>query len=561
MVHKIKSVSNPDFACRAGDALEEGYYSGAFTPEEAAEYIKIGTLNGLFVFRKSEWIGTVAAQYSSILPIRVFDITTSSFVTRSEVRNSIVAQLTQAFKTTTAPITDDEIEEFKRDINDFAELKTRFAILSHTWGAKELTYRGVMEGRQSLTDDQKFTGLRQNAETYKCRYIWMDSVCIDKSSSSELDESIRSMYAWYASAYVCFVHLQNTPEDWWLRRGWTLQELLAPKRLVFFNDYWRRRFQIEQDQGEFDIDKTSEGCRLGLRQLQIHQIRSSCHDAASVERSAYDLWSVDFTQLGKERLSFWMHEYNHTEISALDLFMYEPSAANARRIFSYLMDRETTVPEDSAYCLVGLLGIVLPPAYGEGKNQAFYRLQLACAERSNDRTLFLWGGCPPSDFNSMLPSNPITRPRCPVRCDVTYVYHNRLSDELLWRAIHPHGVSQSLVDHTFAFTNGGLRISVILHDCWRISKSSFIARDHPDIVLSVWGVDDTLPSSSIFKLAILGTHGCNLPGHCQAFTVILLKCGPSNIPQYRRVSWDMFNDALPPLDFLLSRAPEIVYIV
>jgi len=87
-------------------------------------------------------------------------------------------------------------------------------------------------------------------------YVWIDSICIDKSSSAELSEAINSMYNWYRKSRVCFVYLSgvssdaNTPIDdiansnsdfccsRWFTRGWTLQELIAPSNVVFYNRRW-----------------------------------------------------------------------------------------------------------------------------------------------------------------------------------------------------------------------------------------------------------------------------------------------------------------------------------
>lgn len=76
-------------------------------------------------------------------------------------------------------------------------------------------------------------------------YQQADTCCIDKASSVELDEAICSMYRWYRDATVCIVHLADTvmladvTRDEWFKRGWTLQELLAPQRIKFFNKNWQ----------------------------------------------------------------------------------------------------------------------------------------------------------------------------------------------------------------------------------------------------------------------------------------------------------------------------------
>ena len=74
-------------------------------------------------------------------------------------------------------------------------------------------------------------------------YAWVDTCCIDKSSSAELSEAINSMFLWYQNAEECFVYLADYPHDnlieeelakcRWLTRGWTLQELIAPEDLYF----------------------------------------------------------------------------------------------------------------------------------------------------------------------------------------------------------------------------------------------------------------------------------------------------------------------------------------
>jgi hypothetical protein len=80
-------------------------------------------------------------------------------------------------------------------------------------------------------------------------YIWIDTCCIDKSSSAEL---INSMYRWYKNAYVCYAYLSDVlvvqdgkvdssafAKSRWFTRGWTLQELIAPSNLIFYSRDWK----------------------------------------------------------------------------------------------------------------------------------------------------------------------------------------------------------------------------------------------------------------------------------------------------------------------------------
>ena len=79
---------------------------------------------------------------------------------------------------------------------------------------------------------------------YDCVFAWVDTCCINKSNSSELDEAIRSMFRWYRNSHMCIAYLAHSSsiddlsEDPWFTRGWTLQELLAPTSMKFFGMGW-----------------------------------------------------------------------------------------------------------------------------------------------------------------------------------------------------------------------------------------------------------------------------------------------------------------------------------
>jgi hypothetical protein len=90
------------------------------------------------------------------------------------------------------------------------------------------------------------------AEGFGISYVWIDTCCIDKSSSTELSETLNSMFAWYKNATVCIAYLSDVTKIWeenphpfgppqfsrWFVRGWTLQEILAPKEIFFYNSGW-----------------------------------------------------------------------------------------------------------------------------------------------------------------------------------------------------------------------------------------------------------------------------------------------------------------------------------
>ncbi|KAH7029657.1 heterokaryon incompatibility protein-domain-containing protein, partial [Microdochium trichocladiopsis] len=129
-----------------------------------------------------------------------------------------------------------------------------YAILSHRWYEPELSFRKIK--------DFCYQASEQGIE-----YVWVDTCCIDKSSSVELQESLNSMQSWYAKSAVCFAYLRDvdlhhvptrrasrSPNEGqlnksletsfkksnWFTRGWTLQELVAPRHLIFFDRQWAK---------------------------------------------------------------------------------------------------------------------------------------------------------------------------------------------------------------------------------------------------------------------------------------------------------------------------------
>jgi hypothetical protein len=236
------------------------------------------------------------------------------------------------------------------EINDFwGPNVPPYAILSHTWGDGEASFQ---QWTKRWTRLRKFSqpGFAKIVKTCKqarkdgLQYAWVDTVCIDKTSSAELSEAINSMFAWYSKAKVCYVYLsdvEDQPPDQlepldlfrksrWFTRGWTLQELLAPANLIFYSKTW-----------------TEIGTKNALAILisEITGIDSLClHQQKRIER-----YSV------AQRMSW---------------------AAN----------RSTTREEDMAYCLLGLFNINMPLLYGEGK-RAFRRLQEEIIKVSDDQSV------------------------------------------------------------------------------------------------------------------------------------------------------------------------------
>ncbi len=128
-----------------------------------------------------------------------------------------------------------------------------YAILSHTWGKEELSFQDIQKsGSRSKHGFAKIDFACRQAKLEGFRHAWIDTCCIDKSSSVELSEAINSMYSWYAKAAACYVYLEDVTvsaifdetssqfeKSRWFTRGWTLQELLAPQDVHFYDENWK----------------------------------------------------------------------------------------------------------------------------------------------------------------------------------------------------------------------------------------------------------------------------------------------------------------------------------
>ncbi|KAH7323016.1 heterokaryon incompatibility protein-domain-containing protein [Stachybotrys elegans] len=246
-----------------------------------------------------------------------------------------------------------EVEEF------FGQDVPQYAILSHTWLEGEISYEVWSEQPQVAKTKQGYSKIISMCETtkslYGLKYAWVDTNCIDKRLSAELSEALNSMYKWYADAEVCIVYLADVdytptgenatgqhdqlPEETlqqfrssrWFTRGWTLQELIAPKNLVFFSKEWNL------------IASRKELVR------EISQI-TGISDESCTEALA---------------------------------------ATSVAEKMHWASGRQTTRVEDIAYCLMGIFDVNMPLLYGEGTN-AFVRLQEEILKTSNDRSILAW---------------------------------------------------------------------------------------------------------------------------------------------------------------------------
>ena len=243
------------------------------------------------------------------------------------------------------------------ELKEFHAAVPPYATLSHTWGDKEVAFEslqaaapnirrlvnsGVVTGQ--INGISKIAGCCLQAIDYKLPYIWVDTCCIDKKSSTELSEAINSMFNWYAESAICFAHLADvtstTPTKTalhdqvrcsrWFTRGWTLQELLAPKKVVFYDRDW-----------------IAIGNKGSLRD---------------------DILAA-------------------TKISAEHIDHFRKASVATK--MSWASTRQTSRVEDRAYSLFGIFDVSMYLQYGE-RDKAFQRLQLLLVEKSGDESIFAW---------------------------------------------------------------------------------------------------------------------------------------------------------------------------
>lgn len=237
-------------------------------------------------------------------------------------------------------------------VEEFAEpIQQKYAILSHTWGNGEVSFAQMLRPRQPTCKlgYKKIKSFCDIARRHGYQHVWVDTCCIDKRNSAELSEAINSMYRYYQEAEECYIYLvdvHSTPDrveslaeinnSQWHSRGWTLQELLASKRRRFLASDWST-IAYQKDL----IETISTRTRIDQRVLEDRRL--------------------------------------------------VPEICLAERM-SWVSRRQTSRPEDMAYCLLGIFNISMPILYGEGLDKAFRRLQMEIMQTSFDQTLFAWMG-------------------------------------------------------------------------------------------------------------------------------------------------------------------------
>ena len=252
-----------------------------------------------------------------------------------------------------------QIKDFNHRDDDFPS----YAILSHLWGGHEQSFQDITKIIEANALDptiraknswrrvsSKITRFCRLAAELGYDWGWVDTCCINKESSAELSEAINSMFEWYSKADLCIAYMEDVGHpsaiavnngssfrySRWFTRGWTLQELIAPRAVMFVANDW-------------EIIGT------------------------------------------KATLSRLVSVASGIPIDVLTTPGAIARTSSLQRLL-WTRERETTRVEDRAYSLMGLFGVNMPTIYGEGEN-AFRRLQEEILKISSDQTLFAWGVC------------------------------------------------------------------------------------------------------------------------------------------------------------------------
>ncbi|XPT00388.1 hypothetical protein M3J09_009542 [Ascochyta lentis] len=244
----------------------------------------------------------------------------------------------------------------------------RYAILSHRWESEEITFDIMKTIKPSAMRSPSFSSIPASlrASAAKIRgacaiaqqqgfgHIWIDTCCIDKTKSEELRYALNMMFKWYQNAAVCYTYFNDitfsAPNERmfmsdrndrrgqaseWFERGWTLQELLAPREMQFYDKRWKFM-----------------GTRGELAKL-VGRVSGISPEYLNRTRDLND--------------------------------------ASCAMKMSWMAGRVTQKVEDVAYSLIGLFDIHLDPIYGEG-TRSFIRLQEAIMTEFGrfDESLFAW---------------------------------------------------------------------------------------------------------------------------------------------------------------------------
>ena len=346
------------------------------------------------------------------LPTYLVHVSEKRLVSRQEVKKMFRRDMTAVTEADIAKVIEEaagrSVPTREEAVRALVRGKLKYATFSHRWLERgEPTYRDIMMSFQPA-GYTKLENFCAKAAEYGCSLAWSDTCCINKDSSTELEEAIRSMFKWYRDAHVCIAYLAEATsiddiwKDVWFTRGWTLQELLAPRTMKFYGKGWvplSNSINDKQDARMLDVLSRATG------------------------------------------------------IPHHDLRFFRPGTRNVHEKMMWAANRTTTRVEDIAYCLIGVFDVSLTIAYGEGQ-RAFYRLMEAIINRCGEWEIMAWAGSPSAD-SAAIPESPrcyraLGEASAPAESSVSG------SNELTQRAWRG--------DRHFVMTKRGLQLNLLIVD-------------------------------------------------------------------------------------------------
>jgi len=317
-----------------------------------------------------------------------------------------------------------------------------YVILSHRWEDEEVLFEDVMKVPISDTRSparakrgfSKVQGTCALALRDGFDWVWIDNCCIDKASSTELQEAINSMFRWYQEAQVCYAYLSDVPDEQagcdvafgqslWFTRGWTLQELLAPYSVEFYAADW---------------------APIGSKATRADQIAS----IAGINLTAL---KTDWVDSGESYV--------------------------AAEKMSWAAHRLVTRPEDMAYCLLGLFDATMPLLYGEGGPKAFRRLQQVVFESEIDYSLFLYSNYDTPSAPSIASSTSrfCRRPSCK-DCARS---HKLIPEDIMYNHMCRAGYWKPFDDQYLKLVKGGVTTKMLLYPYTSGLSTQSLGNTHP----------------------------------------------------------------------------------
>ncbi|PQE20984.1 HET domain-containing protein [Rutstroemia sp. NJR-2017a BBW] len=274
------------------------------------------------------------------------------------------------------------------------------------WQAGEVTLQDLANPKSSTKPGYaKITACCLQAAKDGYEYTWIDTCCIDKTSSAELSESINSMFKWYQQAGICYAYLSDisiAPETHltecespaWVN-GTPLSQPVAP-----MSGYWSGSISLPSccPESSRPASPVGDGSNEGFEPFSAApNLTSAIFESQYFSRG----WTLQELIAPKE-VVFYSGDWQKisTKKELIDGLSYttgidaaalrgEPLASfSVANRMSWASRRQTTREEDMAYCLLGLFDVNIPLLYGEGRVKAFIRLQEEIMKAINDPTLF-----------------------------------------------------------------------------------------------------------------------------------------------------------------------------